>query len=216
MFKDRELARLGRNFVTCLTRVPDAYSILGKYKITRPSLLILDPDDKVFGVFTISFRDPVGSLIGAKQYLKRALRAKKPLKSEGLYKVVPNLTVLLVTSKESQAFKLGIRAGDVVWSAGGKRVKSLQDLKDAVTAAKENEYKLVIRRYDFTDKGALKLARDKSGKALRDKQGLLRWAYEDISLKVKPGALGLRFRPDPVGVFVAITTPREELAGDGE
>jgi hypothetical protein len=79
IFEDDALSDIANRYVTCLVRVPEAYTLVREYKTVRPGFLVLKTDGSKWGSISLSAVDPEESGRQAVEYLRRALEAQNPL-----------------------------------------------------------------------------------------------------------------------------------------
>lgn len=115
----------------------------------------------------------------------------------------PVIRVALVADG-TQAQRLGITLADVLWSAAGQRLRSLEQLR-AITAGSE-PYDIVLRRYRWTSSGALVLRRNGAGEPERGVDGQPHWHCEERTIRVATG---------PLGIFPALIALAEPVVRTG-
>lgn len=88
-----------------------------------------------------------------------------------------------------QAQRAGLKLGDVLWSANGVRLKSIDQLNEFTRET--DPYDLVVRRYVYDLAGGFVMRRADSGTTELTATGEPRWTYEEQTLRLQPGPLGV-------------------------
>jgi membrane-associated protease RseP (regulator of RpoE activity) len=143
IFEDDELAFLAKQFVTCLVRVPEAYSLVSKYKTVRPGFLVLKPDGAKWGSVSLSAMDPDGSGQKAIAYLKDALDAENPVADQHEYpESDPSLLTgsieVAAVEEGSTAEKAGFKKGDVLLRINSQSIEKFFDVDLELLKGKKN------------------------------------------------------------------------------
>ena len=113
--------------------MPEAYSLVRKYKTVRPGFLILDTEGDKWGSVALSSVEPEKSGREALEYLRQARTSKAPLPDRHEYpESDPSLLTgtfqLLTVEKGSAAEQAGFEPGDLLIRLNGKTVERFLDL----------------------------------------------------------------------------------------
>lgn len=129
-------------FVTCLVRVPEAYSIVRAFETVRPGFLILAPDGTKWGSVALSADEPEVSGREAAAYLIRILRATSPLPDQHPYpeadpSLLEGTLVVHQVMKGSNAESVGFCEGDLLLRINHRPIEKFFDFNPADLRGKE-------------------------------------------------------------------------------